>query len=81
MPIYSFEKHARAEKTTTIYSPHVLILEGIFALHDQRVLDLLDLRVGQFLDPYMNRQIPKVRRFLQTRTRTCVCPDGVRRFE
>lgn len=34
------------EKTTTIYSPHVLILEGIFALHDQRVLDLLDLKVG-----------------------------------
>jgi len=28
VPIYSFEKHARLEKTTTIYSPHVLILEG-----------------------------------------------------
>ncbi|KAF2129593.1 uridine-cytidine kinase-like protein-like 1 [Dothidotthia symphoricarpi CBS 119687] len=45
VPIYSFEKHARLEKTTTIYSPHVLILEGIFALHDQRVLDLLDLKI------------------------------------
>lgn len=45
MPIYSFEKHARLEKTTTIYSPHVIILEGIFALHDQRVLDLLDLKI------------------------------------
>jgi uridine kinase len=32
-------------KTNTIYSPHVLILEGIFALHDQRVLDMLDLRI------------------------------------
>jgi len=48
IPIYSFEKHARLEKTTTIYSPHVIILEGIFALHDQRVLDMLDLRVGPF---------------------------------
>lgn len=45
MPIYSFEKHARLEKTTTIYSPHVLILEGIFALHDPRVLELLDLKI------------------------------------
>lgn len=45
MPIYSFEKHARLDKTTTIYSPHVLILEGIFALHDKRVLDLLDLKI------------------------------------
>ena len=45
IPVYSFEKHARQSKTTTIYSPHVLILEGIFALHDQRVLDMLDLKI------------------------------------
>lgn len=45
IPIYSFEKHARLEQTTSIYSPHVLILEGIFALHDPRVLDLMDMKV------------------------------------
>ncbi|KAF2265836.1 uridine-cytidine kinase-like protein-like 1 [Lojkania enalia] len=45
VPMYSFEKHARLPQTTTIYSPHVLILEGIFALHDQRVLDMLDLKI------------------------------------
>ncbi|KAF1816813.1 uridine-cytidine kinase-like protein-like 1 [Eremomyces bilateralis CBS 781.70] len=45
IPIYSFEKHSRLDKTTTIYSPHVLILEGIFALHDPRVLDMLDLKI------------------------------------
>ncbi|OQO09608.1 hypothetical protein B0A48_05010 [Cryoendolithus antarcticus] len=45
IPVYSFEKHARLKKTTTIYSPHVLILEGIFALHDQRVLDMLDMKI------------------------------------
>lgn len=45
IPVYSFQKHARLEQTTTIYSPHVLILEGIFALHDQRVLDMLDLKI------------------------------------
>ena len=45
IPVYSFEKHARLDRTTTLYSPHVVILEGIFALHDQRVLDLLDLKI------------------------------------
>lgn len=34
-----------------IYSPHVLILEGIFALHDPRILELLDLKVSQLLFP------------------------------
>ncbi|TLS27630.1 hypothetical protein PpBr36_04624 [Pyricularia pennisetigena] len=45
IPVYSFVKHQRMEETTSIYSPHVLILEGIFALYDPRVLELLDMRV------------------------------------
>jgi uridine kinase len=45
IPIYSFAKHAREKETTSIYSPHVLILEGIFALYDPRVLQLLDMKV------------------------------------
>ncbi|KAI4123711.1 MAG: hypothetical protein LQ338_005129 [Usnochroma carphineum] len=45
IPIYSFEEHQRQENTVSIYSPHVLILEGIFALYDQRVLDLLDVKI------------------------------------
>ncbi|KAF2861717.1 uridine kinase [Piedraia hortae CBS 480.64] len=45
IPVYSFEKHKRLDRTTTIYSPHVLLLEGIFALHDQRVLDMLDMKI------------------------------------
>ncbi|KAG0652880.1 Uridine-cytidine kinase 1 [Hyphodiscus hymeniophilus] len=45
IPIYSFAKHAREKETTSIYSPHVLILEGIFALYDPRVIELLDMRI------------------------------------
>jgi uridine kinase len=45
IPIYSFEKHQRETRTSSIYSPHVLILEGIFALYDSRVLELLDLKI------------------------------------
>ncbi len=43
--MYSFSKHQRLEQTTSIYSPHVLILEGIFALYDPRVLQLMDMKV------------------------------------
>lgn len=45
IPVYSFAKHARQKETTSIYSPHVLVLEGIFALYDPRVLELLDMKV------------------------------------
>ncbi|KAI1004088.1 Uridine-cytidine kinase-like 1 [Podosphaera aphanis] len=45
IPIYSFSKHAREPETTSIYSPHVMILEGIFALYDPRVLELLDMKI------------------------------------
>ena len=44
--MYSFAKHSRLDTTTSLYSPHVIILEGILALHDQRVLDMLDMRVS-----------------------------------
>ncbi|KAL1911341.1 Uridine kinase [Sporothrix stenoceras] len=38
-------KAGRLEGTTSIYSPHVVILEGILALHDQRILDMLDMKI------------------------------------
>ncbi|KAG6312288.1 hypothetical protein E4U44_003474 [Claviceps purpurea] len=45
IPVYSFHKHQRLQHSTTIYSPHVLILEGIFALYDPRVLELIDMGI------------------------------------
>ncbi|UKZ82136.1 hypothetical protein TrVFT333_009920 [Trichoderma virens FT-333] len=45
VPVYSFAKHARLEHTTSIYSPHVLVLEGIFALYDPRVRELCDMGI------------------------------------
>lgn len=45
IPVYSFQQHQRLEKTISIYSPHVVILEGILALNDPRVLDLLDMKI------------------------------------
>ena len=45
IPIYSFEQHQRLQETVSIYSPHVVILEGILALQDPRVLAMLDLKI------------------------------------
>lgn len=77
MPVYSFEKHARLPKSNTIYSPHVLILEGIFALHDPRVLDMLDLKVNQ--KPDITLRTPKLTlsRSMRRPTQTCVFLDDV----
>ncbi|OAA68331.1 uridine kinase [Niveomyces insectorum RCEF 264] len=36
VPVYSFTEHKRLEATTPIYSPHVLVLEGILAFADVR---------------------------------------------
>ncbi|KAJ5088329.1 Uridine kinase [Penicillium angulare] len=45
IPIYSFAEHQRQPQTTTLYSPRVLILEGILALHDPRIAELLDVKI------------------------------------
>ncbi|CDM36300.1 hypothetical protein DTO013E5_6758 [Penicillium roqueforti] len=45
IPIYSFAEHQRQRNTTTLYSPHVIILEGILALHDPRIVEMLDVKI------------------------------------
>ncbi|CAL5875004.1 uncharacterized protein PFLUO_LOCUS9307 [Penicillium psychrofluorescens] len=45
IPIYSFAEHQRQSQTTTLYSPRVLILEGILALHDPRIVEMLDVKI------------------------------------
>ena len=52
MPIYSFAKHDREpDKSIPLYGANVIILEGIFALHDPRILDLLDMKVYLDTEP------------------------------
>jgi uridine kinase len=51
IPIYSFEQHQRTSETMSIYSPHVVILEGILALNDERILKMLDMKVFVEADP------------------------------
>lgn len=60
IPVYSFAEHQRQPQTTTLYSPRVLILEGILALHDPRIVDLLDVKVEPFL--ILHRRVPLISR-------------------
>lgn len=44
-PIYCFETHARLKDTKPISSAQVIIVEGIFVLHQANIKDLLDIKV------------------------------------
>lgn len=45
IPVYSFSQHTRTDKTITIYGANVIIMEGIYALYDKRLLDLMDIKI------------------------------------
>jgi len=45
MPIYDFANHNRSEETTTIHAREIIILEGILILEDQRLRDLMDIKI------------------------------------
>lgn len=45
VPIYSFSQHSRTNKTFTIYGANVIIIEGLYALYDPRLLDLMDIKI------------------------------------
>ena len=81
IPVYSFAKHQRMSETTSIYSPHVLILEGIFALYDPRVLELLDMGVrethGGIRFTTAWRFLTCCSRYIARRTQIHVYPDEV----
>ena len=45
MPTYDFEIHNRTDETIRVESTPVVIVEGIFALYDDDIRDLCDLRL------------------------------------
>jgi hypothetical protein len=61
IPIYSFEKHQRENRTTSLYSPHVLILEGILAFADPRIVEMLDVKARGYLHVVWHLQTDGVR--------------------
>ena len=45
MPQYDFSDHNRRDETVTVAPTGILVVEGIFALYDERVREMLDLHV------------------------------------
>jgi uridine kinase len=45
IPIYSFVKHQRLPETQYLYGGNIIIVEGIFVLHDPVLRNLLDLKI------------------------------------
>lgn len=45
IPVYSFVHHQRTSEKKYMYGASVVILEGIFVLHDPAIRDLLDLKI------------------------------------
>lgn len=45
VPVYSFAEHARTDDIITVYGANVIIIEGIHALHDQKLCSLMNLKV------------------------------------
>ncbi|GAB5592160.1 Uridine-cytidine kinase-like 1 [Umbelopsis nana] len=45
IPIYNFSTHSRESRTKTVYGANVIIFEGIFALYEKKIMDLMDLKI------------------------------------
>ncbi|KAI8911227.1 uridine-cytidine kinase-like 1-like protein [Powellomyces hirtus] len=45
VPIYDFSTHNRLDKSQTVYGANIVVFEGIFALYDKAVRDLMDLKI------------------------------------
>lgn len=45
IPVYSFTTHNRTDRVILLYGTNVIIIEGIYALYDPRLLEMMDLKV------------------------------------
>jgi len=54
-PVYDFSQHNRSSETLIINPSKVIVVEGILVLHDQRLCDLLDIKI--FVDADADERI------------------------
>lgn len=69
MPVYDFKTHTRSEETRTIEPHHVMVIEGIFALHFKVLRDLMDIKT-YVETPDDVRFIRRLSRDIEARGRT-----------
>ncbi|MDZ7373023.1 MAG: uridine kinase [candidate division KSB1 bacterium] len=68
-PVYDFCRHCRTGERQVIPARPVILLEGIFVLHDRNLRELMDLRVYVDTDPDV-RFVRRLQRDLNERGRT-----------
>ncbi|HHV26099.1 uridine kinase [Anaerosalibacter bizertensis] len=68
-PIYDFEKHNRKKETITVWPREIIILEGLLILNDERIRELLDIKI--FVDTDSDvRVIRRINRDIKERGRS-----------
>ncbi|MCT4595053.1 MAG: uridine kinase [Anaeromicrobium sp.] len=68
-PIYNFSKHTRETKTVTVYPKDIIILEGIMILEDEKLRELMDIKI--FVDTDADvRIVRRITRDINERGRT-----------
>lgn len=69
VPMYDFTKHLRSDKKSTVTPHHVIVLEGILALHYIELRQLMDIKI-YVETPADIRFIRRVSRDIKERGRT-----------
>ena len=69
VPIYDYKTHTRSRDYNIIGSQKIIIVEGLFALHDRRIKDILNLKT--FVDTKESIRLERrIKRDLRKRQRT-----------
>ena len=69
VPVYDFKRHVRTDKTVYCKGHHIILLEGILALYDEFLRNLMDIKI--FVDtPDDIRILRRVKRDINKRGRT-----------
>ena len=69
IPIYDFNTHTRTDKMSTIGNHHIIVLEGILALFDEKIRNMMDIKL--YVDtPDDIRIIRRIKRDINKRGRT-----------
>ncbi|CDR36296.1 CYFA0S01e00188g1_1 [Cyberlindnera fabianii] len=45
IPIYSFEKHNRTDRSVPVYGANVIVVEGIYALYSEKLNNLMNMKI------------------------------------
>ena len=69
MPVYDFNRYARAGEAITVHPARIVVVEGILVLHEPRLRSLFDLRVFVDADADL-RFIRRLRRDVAERGRS-----------